>query len=154
MEDRLIAERAADAFRARLGIGGWDWTTDWGQGDFYPTPGHRYLFNAAHGSSELRGYGITKLMLAVTVPADVFADVILDGGFVALIVRPNRVSLEIDMEPFGGLVYKTLSESEIDEMRREWEPFRLVMEAVEDADARLKSEVEAEKEDQDEEDAK
>lgn len=138
----LSAVRAADAFRACLGLDDWEWTLDLGVGNFHPAPGHRCLFHARSGSSELGRYGIYSLTLVVTLPASVFADIILEGGHVALVVHPDRVSLEVDMEPFAGLVYKSLTESEIDEMAREWKPFRLVSGAVAEADARLKSNTE------------
>lgn len=72
-------------------------------------------------------------------------------GVSTLIVHPNRVYVTVSMKPFGGYAFATLSSREIDEMRRECEPFRLAMEAVEDADARLKAEAEAQEEEEEEE---
>jgi hypothetical protein len=150
MSDAAIqaaAVRAAEAFRARLGLCGWGRVDDFGRGNFHPAPGHRHLFQARPDCDELRRLGIRSLTLVVTLPTSVFVDIILEGGVAALIVGPDRASLEVDMEPFAGLVCKSLTESEIDEMRREWEPFRLVMEAVADASGQLKAEAEAQKED-------
>lgn len=143
----MIACRAADVFRTRLGLSDWERMVDLGSGNFDPTPGHRYLFHALSDSSELKRFGIYSLTLVIALPEHVSADIRLNRWGVSLIVRPGRVSVEVDMYPFGGLVYRSLTESEIDEMRRECEPFRIVMEAVEAASAQLKAEAEAQKED-------
>lgn len=147
-DHQVLAIRVADAFRSRLGLSGWEWESDLGPGNFHPTPGHRHLFHAGPDSSELKRFGIYALTLVVTLPTSVFVDIILEGGDVALIVRPDRVSLRVGMEPFCGLIYRSLTESEIAEMRREWEPFRLVMEAVAEAEEQLKAEAEAQEEEE------
>ena len=146
-DHQLLAIRVADVFRTRLGLSDWERVLDLGSGNFLPVPGHRHLFHARSDSNELKRFGIYSLTLVVTLPESVFADIIVQGGPVSLTVRPDRVSMEVDMEPFCGLIYRSLTESEIAEMRREWEPFRIVMEAVEAASAQLKAEAEAQKED-------
>lgn len=146
MLNRLIAYRVADAFRTHLGFSDWKLVDGYGPDNSHPTPGNRYMFHARSGSGELARHGIYSLTLVVARPLTVYADVTLEEGL-EIAIYPDNATVLVDTKPYGNYVRKILSESEIDEMRREWEPFRLVMEAVEAASAQLKAEAEAQKED-------
>jgi hypothetical protein len=142
MEDRLIAERAADAFRARLGISRWEHVEDEGWGNHWPTTGHMFVFRATDESDELTRHGITSLRLNVIVPTSVHVSFEIEEMILLISLHTKKALVLVPLEP-RGYEHRTWDKAEIDEMCSQYDPIRLVLEAIEDAEALLKSEAEA-----------
>lgn len=143
----LAVADIAEAFRARLGFGSWWHAREYGWAAGNPS-GYLHVYESREELEELERLGIRSVKLFVTYPTAVHAELTLSEGNVTVIVHPNRVYATVSMKPFGGYAFASLSSREIDEMRRECEPFRLAMEAVEDADAQLKAEAESQEEEE------
>lgn len=141
----LIAYRAADVFRTRLGLGGWERIEDAGWGKHWPTAGHLFVFRAPEGSDELARHGIRWLKVNVIVPTSVYADVEVEELDIIVALHAKEALVCVPMEP-SGYRHETWDEDEIAFMCREYESFRLVMEAIKEAEERLKAEVESQEE--------